>query len=163
LNVRNVLAHGIRPEEVPAELVTFLLDFARRLVRSKPSTPAAGSVVTASATVFRPNLNRAEGGVRELAEQANGWLQAVLGDAKSLVSAEWDLAEDGNEKPVVVLTLSDFTGKATTTFAPSELSDERRVRFRLTRLWGDLLRMRTHAEVRGLEVSTTTGVSDDGQ
>ena len=62
---------------------------------------------------------------------------------------------------MVTLTLSDFTGTVTTTFKPSELEDERQMRFRLNRLWGVLLRIRSNKEIEGI-LRTSGSIMSNG-
>jgi hypothetical protein len=78
-----------------------------------------------------------------IAKGANETLHEILGPSAGLVSAEWERAEDDRGRMVVTLTLSDFTGRVSATFAPDELSEKRHLAQRFRRLWGDLLQLRT--------------------
>ena len=160
-NLRNSVAHGLRPDSIPPETITFLIDMARRLVRTAHDEAGVrGSSYVAAAEVFRAKLNKSPR-LKEKAERASAWLQDILGNSRSIVSAEWDLAEDARECSVVTLTLSDFTGTVTTTFDPSELENERQMRFRLNRLWADLLRIRSHKEIE-VVIRTSGSITSNG-
>jgi hypothetical protein len=41
MNLRNMVVHGIRPDDIPPEVVVFLIDLARRLVRTAPDQARA--------------------------------------------------------------------------------------------------------------------------
>lgn len=148
-SLRNTLVHGLRPESISAELVGFLIDVARRLTHAAENTERSDGDSGLSATVVRSKLNKA-GVLKDKVIVANGWLQDVLGKSRRLVTAEWDLAEDARVRPVVTLTLSDYTGTVTTTFDPVELTDKEQMQFRLNRLWGNLLEIRFDKEIEGL-------------
>ena len=161
LNLRNSVAHGLRPDSIPPETITFLIAMARRLVRTAHGEASVrGSSSVAAAEVFRAKLNKSPR-LKEKAERASAWLQDILGNSRSIVSAEWDLAEDARERSVLTLTLSDFTSTVTTTFEPSELENERQMRFRLNRLWADLLRIRSHKEIEAV-IRTSGSITSNG-
>lgn len=151
LNLRNTIVHGVRPDSVPRELTVLLIDLARRLAAQAAGDTALRTSfsMATSATVFRARLNQAPG-LKEKAAAADAILRSILNSSRPAISAEWDLGEDARQRPVVTLTLSDYTGTVTTTFTPEEMDDPEHMRFRLNRLWGDLLRIRSHKEIEGV-------------
>ncbi len=92
---------------------------------------------------YRSGIREAAG-LRTLAEQATKSLEEMLGRESPTVSAEWDRAEDARGQDVVTLRLSDWTGSATAAFEPKELESPTRLERRLRRVWGELLRIRSH-------------------
>ena len=85
-----------------------------------------------------------------LTQQRTQQLDEVLGELAPDVSAEWDRNEDGQGRPIVTLRLGDFAGSVTTVFEPKELESPEHVRIRVNRLWRDLLRVRTHFQLKAL-------------
>src|SRR5438552_3451260 len=79
-----------------------------------------------------------------LLQEATKVLDAVLGQSSSPVSAEWDYGQDERGRPRFRLTLSDFSGRVSADFTPSELRSAEQLRRRLVPLWGDLLQIRSH-------------------
>ncbi len=73
------------------------------------------------------------------------------------MSAEWDRVEDDRGRPLLTLRLRDYTGEVTGHFTPRELEDYDHWRFRLYRIWGDLLQIRSHKELEELQGSRTSG------
>ncbi len=96
-----------------------------------------------------------------LLEQASVLLADTLERQSSqLVKAEWTSAQDRKGRPVYRLTIRDSTGEASTDFAPDELENPLHMRFRMYRLWGDLLQVRNnlqHQQVQSLWSEITTG------
>lgn len=82
--------------------------------------------------------------MHELAKQRTEQLEDFLGAHASEVSAEWDLGEKADARPVITLRLSDWTGFATAVFDPKELESLPEMRFRFNRVWSNLLRVRSH-------------------
>jgi hypothetical protein len=151
LSLRHMLVHGVRPGDIPPDIPTFLLGLVRRLLRVGRTESAIRFSVSASATLFRSELNRSD--FLRLAEQASEALGDVVGSLRGGVSEEWDLAIDAEGRPMVTLRLSDPTGKIVATFEPSELEDRRHMVIRLNRLWSDLLQLRSHAQLERLLAS----------
>lgn len=75
----------------------------------------------------------------ELLQDANNLLEEILGGSATHATAEWDLQKDENGRAVYWLTLKDFSVEVSGPFAPDELRSPNQMRFRLYRLWGDLL------------------------
>jgi hypothetical protein len=146
--VRNAIAHGVKPDAVPDEFVRFLLNMVRKLKARQPSD-AVGITDRVSITIHRAGINE-HPELCKLVNQAERTLGEVIGQSRSSVSVEWDLAEDGKGRPIIVLKLSDFTGAVTATFAPDELEKPIHLRTRLYRLWGDLLQIRTKKQLESM-------------
>lgn len=167
LGIRNTIIHGVRPESTPSELVAFLVSLSRELLARGPHLVKAvsGSIELTggpvAVSVVRARLNQNEA-LKQKAAKASDWVRSVLAATGDTVSSEWDLAEDARGHPVILLSLADHTGKVTTTFDPPELDDESHLRFRINRLWGDLLRVRSHKEVQGV-IHLSGGATVDGR
>src|SRR5260370_20371773 len=69
----------------------------------------------------------------------------VLGKKASQVQAEWDRVADDKGQPRYILSLSDGTNKSQGSFDPDELRTPYKLRFRLSRLWDDVLRAQSEA------------------
>ncbi len=141
LYLRNALAHGVRPEDLPQDSVSFLLRLARRLLQTTAGSGGIGFSGFATVGVHRGISQSPK--IKNLVEQATRQLVALLGPSRGSVSYEWDVAEDAKGRQVLVLKLSDLTGMVAATFDPSELEDPARMQSRLNRLWGDLLEIQS--------------------
>jgi hypothetical protein len=86
-------------------------------------------------------------------QQVTTRLEEVAGPSASLVKAEWDRREDPKGRALYTLRLSDWSGAVSADFAPDELTS-RDVRYRLIRLWGDLLQVRSHKQLQKLTSGT---------
>ncbi|MHB1425769.1 MAG: hypothetical protein ACYC3I_21590 [Gemmataceae bacterium] len=88
-----------------------------------------------------------------LLEQASTHLSDILGPQSSQrVKAAWTRLQDHKGRIFYRLTLQDdFAGKASTDFTPDELQNPLHMRFRLYRLWGDLLQVRNDIQHRKVE------------
>jgi hypothetical protein len=82
--------------------------------------------------------------------RANKVLESELGPAAHRVTADWSLTHDERNHPLLTLVLSDSAESASARFPAEELSDRYRVQARLQRLWGDLLQVRSHKQLRKL-------------
>jgi len=78
-------------------------------------------------------------------------LDELLGAEAPGVAAEWDGSDDALGRAVVTLRLEDFAGSVTTVFDPKELESPDKMRWRLNRLWRDLLRVRAHKQFQELQ------------
>ena len=138
--LRNTLAHGLRPGSVPPETVQFVIDLAQRLMPLKAGNGLhlEGGL---TATIFRTKINE-NPKLRRAVEQADGLLRGVLGSWLGSVAVEWDAAEDAHGRSVVTLTLSDFTGTVSATFEPWEFENDNHLKGRLYGLWTELLQIR---------------------
>jgi hypothetical protein len=82
-----------------------------------------------------------------LFEQASTLLAEILGPQSSqLVKAEWNCVQDHQGRTLYRLTIRDNTGEVSTDFTPDELQNPQHLRFRLYRLWGDLLQIRNNQQ-----------------
>jgi hypothetical protein len=100
---------------------------------------------------------RDEAGLHELAQKATEVLKEVLGSAGNFVVAEWERGEDSRVRPVLILRLSDEADSVHAVFDPEELTAPRDLRGRFYRAWADLLKLRSHRQLRALLAS------DNGQ
>ena len=141
---------GPRPDQVPPAFAgaEVLLVASRNgkhiVVQVAPPQPTFELPAAAPAIHIGDALGRSREYLA-LVGEANRVLEdvvvAIQGDG---VSAEWDLSEDTHGEPTLTLRLADATGTATAVFAPDDLRVSKTLRRRLNRLWGDLLRVRTH-------------------
>lgn len=96
-----------------------------------------------------------------LLQQASMLLTDILGPQSSQgMKAVWTRVQDHRGRMLHRLTIRDFTGEASTDFAPDELQNPLHMRFRMARLWGDLLQVRNdlqHQQVQSLSNEITTG------
>ena len=77
-------------------------------------------------------------------EQASAVLADVLGPQSSqAVKAEWNRTQDQQGRMLYRLTIGDFAGEVATDFAADELQNPLHTRFRMYRLWGDLLQVQS--------------------
>ncbi len=65
-------------------------------------------------------------------------------------TADWTLSKDPDGRDLVRLLVSDWTGTVGYVFAPKELENRALMRFRLHRLWGDLLQVSSHVLFDGV-------------
>ncbi len=95
-----------------------------------------------------------------LLQQASTRLAGIVGPESSpLVKAEWTRVQDPEGQALYRLTMRDLTGEVSTDFTPDELKNLLHMRFRLPRLWGDLLKIRNdhqHQQVQILLDQLTT-------
>jgi hypothetical protein len=100
--------------------------------------------------------------VLKLLEQASARLADVVGPPSSqLVKADWTRVQDRQGRTVYRLTIRDGTDEVSTDFDVDELQNSLHMRFRLPRLWGDLLKIRgdrQHEQVQMLIDQMTSGV-----
>jgi hypothetical protein len=154
MRLRNAVVHGVVPDNIPAQAAPFLLDVARRLLRSVSTGgsfhmtgPGAAAVVLRAPFKDRPAM-------KAKVEKASEVLFELLGRSRGTVLLDWDIAEGDRSRETVVLKLSDSTGMVTATLDPWEFEDMDHLRSRLNRLWGDLLQIRSHRQVRQIQELT---------
>ncbi len=96
-------------------------------------------------------------------EQATALLTDIMGPQSSqrLKLAAWTRVQDHKGRPLYRLTVrDDFGDEASTDFAPDELQNPLHMRYRMPRLWGDLLKIRhdlLHQQALNLSNEITTG------
>ena len=89
------------------------------------------------------------GGLIVQTEQATKLLDKILRKYASQVSAEWGCSED-NGHTLVTLRISDWSGAKSTAFDARQLEQPDQLRYRLLRLWGDLLEVRNEKQLQEL-------------
>ena len=99
----------------------------------------------------------------ELLRQSTGSLKEILGSAQDSVRAQWDRVEDERGCSLYSLKLSDFSGEVEAVFTPDDLRRddplrEADMRFRLARLCGELMRIRSHKLMEALHEPFDTEV-----
>ncbi len=99
--------------------------------------------------VVIPDAIRSDQAILALVEQATRLLETELGPSADLVKVEWSAELEGGRR-VLDLTLSDWTGAVQAQFAPDELKNQAHAQVRLHMLWGDLLQVRSHEQLRKL-------------
>jgi hypothetical protein len=96
---------------------------------------------------FRGNLN-IDPVLESRVRRASQILEEIIGPTANSVQQEWSLVSDASGRPLLHLTLSDFTGaRVEEKFAPDELANDGRLRARFYRTWGDLLQNRSHKQL----------------
>jgi hypothetical protein len=85
-----------------------------------------------------------------LLQRATKCLEEVLGKSTNDVQAEWDQRQDARGRATYTLRISDWTGSVSVDFTPDELQSPSQVRYRMLRLWGDLLQIRSHKQLEEL-------------
>jgi hypothetical protein len=79
----------------------------------------------------------------ELLKQATKRLEEILGPSADSVAAEWEGDVENGRPPMYRLKLRDATGEVGADFTVDGLRVSAYVNIRLSRLWGDLLRIRS--------------------
>jgi hypothetical protein len=79
-----------------------------------------------------------------LLQRATNWLQEDAGPSASHAIVEWDRIEDEKSHPHYMLRISDKLDAASASFDRDELTGGTLLRYRLSRVWGDLLQARSH-------------------
>jgi hypothetical protein len=96
-----------------------------------------------------------------LLKQASALLEEILGpESSQFVNAQWDRLEDHKGRTMYRLTIRDFTGQVSTDFAPDELQNPLHMRFRMYRLWGDLLQIRNNQQHQQVELISSQMAGD---
>lgn len=95
-----------------------------------------------------------------LVEKATELLIGELGQFADTAEACWTTHTDDLSQQIVRLSLSDWSGSVDADFSESQLIDVRRLQWRLGRLWGDLLQIRSHRQLARLH-EVVQGLSDD--
>ncbi len=105
---------------------------------------------------YQEKVKQGDDGIVRL-QQATSRLEEILGPSAALVSAEWSQSQDTRGRTLYTLTLSDFTGRVSASFAPKELRSSHHLRLRLLDLWGDLLQARSDAQMIKLQKLVAQG------
>lgn len=77
-------------------------------------------------------------------QRTGALLEFQLGRSADQVSASLTLRHDDRGRPLLSLSIADWSGHAETAFRTEELDDARLVEGRMIRLTGDLLGVRSH-------------------
>lgn len=91
-----------------------------------------------------------------LLQQATKRLEEVLGPSAPWIRAEWDRVENGKRRSVYSLRISDWTGEVSATYTPDELRSYLKDSYGWRRLWGDLLQVRSHKQLKELAEAAGT-------
>jgi hypothetical protein len=75
----------------------------------------------------------------ELAEAATPVLEDAIGESAERVTATWDFEPDEQGRPLLRLTLADWSEEASALFNLDELRAPERAEWRFSQLWGTLL------------------------
>jgi hypothetical protein len=99
--------------------------------------------------------------LRDLVRGTDRILAEELGKSGGQLAAEWGVVRDSAGRLLLQLTLSDLAANAQVIgrFAPEELGNENHLRVRLRRMWGDLLEIRSHRQLKEL-LGTSEGQED---
>jgi hypothetical protein len=96
----------------------------------------------------------------ELAEAATPVLEEEIGDAAARVTATWDFQPDDHGRPLLQLTLADWSVQASAPFTPEELQSPDQARWRFRHLWRDLLGEALDRQIEKLKASVAQGQDD---
>src|SRR5258708_7534951 len=86
-----------------------------------------------------------------LLQGATTRLQEILGPSADHVKAVWDRIEDEKHRTLCTLHISDGMDAATAALTPDELQSDPHLRYRLHRLWGDVLQARSHRQFEAIQ------------
>jgi len=86
-----------------------------------------------------------------LLQQATTILEDVLRATAYPVNAEWARTEDAEGQVRYTLSLSDGTDNSSASFTPDDLRSPFETRYRMHRVWEDLLRARNHRQLENLQ------------
>lgn len=92
-----------------------------------------------------------EGQEHALLQQATKVLEDIVGSSHEEVSAIWEQSRDARGRILYTVNLSDSTGQVSTTFDLRELRSLKPLRGRFLSLWGDLLQVRSDAQLKKLQ------------
>jgi hypothetical protein len=85
-----------------------------------------------------------------LLQQASKELEESIGPPAAGVTAEWNRSEDEEGRPLYTLRISDGTDAAVGTLDWGEMNRLTSLRFRLSRLWDDVLKARGDRQFKKL-------------
>ena len=93
-------------------------------------------------------------------ELANRILAEVLGPSSRYIIASWEMSEDDNGRPLVLLTVRYSSISASASFSPDELDNRLHLRQRFLRLWSDLLQSRSSKQLEKILAGDSITVGD---
>lgn len=91
----------------------------------------------------------------QIARDASPILEEEIGPSSARVTAAWEYATDGRNRPAIRLAIRDWTGETSTDFAPDDLRQPDHARRRFYRLWGDLLQAAANRAMDALAASSS--------
>jgi hypothetical protein len=89
-------------------------------------------------------------------ETATQLFGQTVGHSASLLDLRWDKGLDDRGRPIIRLTLKDWTGEVKAVFSPSDLAADA-VLARFYKLYGDLLQIRSHKQLEHLLAGVPAG------
>jgi hypothetical protein len=112
---------------------------------------------------YSPEVKQSADGLT-LLERASTLLAEILGPQSSeMVKAEWNRVQDHQGRTLYRLTIRDHTGEVSTDFTPADLQNPMHLKYRLYRLWGDLLQIRNdHQHQKVLLLSGQFATESEG-
>ena len=100
---------------------------------------------------------RADAGLTRLVQSCDQILSDELQRYSRAANAKWDIQQDANGRPLLLLTLHDPFGFASDRFAPDEIQDHQHFGARLHRLVGNLLQSSRRVNVPIRETTLSAG------
>lgn len=110
--------------------------------------------------LYSPETRQSPDRLTLLQEASQRLAESVSPQWSQLLKAEWSCVQDLKGRTLYRLTLRDDSGEVYTDFTPDELPNALHMRFRLPRLWGDLLKIRNdqqHQQVQMLVAEMLSG------
>jgi len=108
--------------------------------------------------VLEPDLAKVVA-FRKLVEDVNPILEGEIGTASDRVTATWGVRIDDHGRPLIRLSVSDWTGQTQREFHPEDLTPPEQARRRFNRMWGDHLQS---ALLRQFEKLEAIGAESEG-
>ena len=100
--------------------------------------------------IFSDRIKETGKGIEFLRPATDFLEKAITPSSAPKVTVEWDLTKD-NGHTLYTLRISDWAASAEAAFTPEELSTlNPDLRFSLRRLWGDVLKKRSHIQLEEL-------------
>ena len=84
-------------------------------------------------------------------EQATETLRDIIGSTAELAEVTWEIIQDGRGQSLYRLTIRDGDEVVSDSIAPGEFQSPDKLWWRLYRLWGAVLRDRSHKLVAELQ------------
>jgi hypothetical protein len=85
------------------------------------------------------------------AERATKDIEEKVSRLEDPVAVDWSRSENGPGTPAARLRLTDWSGSVSGELTLDELQDRDATRARVNRLWGNLLQMRSAAQIKKLQ------------
>lgn len=156
-SLRITVAHGFRPVDIPHILLIQLIDIGEKLIAGNSGEKRISTREGLAAVHYGASLTEED--VAAL-DDADRLLSEILRGSSSPVQAEWERADDVHGNPIIILRLMDQFGAVTGTFDATELGTQplfrELLRRRFRQLWGDLLQIRSHEQLKQLELELSS-------